>query len=173
METLLRNLREYWSVDEHWNSEPDRVDCNNSFDRAIQKLARAIQEIGARLTHDPLPVCTAKEFPLIMLFQNFIGNAIKYGRLGTAPDIHVRAQKQDSMWHFSVSDSGIELNRSTWKPSLSHLSVFTVRTFILAAAWVWLFAKESWSRAEGRIWAESGGQGSVFHFTLRDKDGTA
>lgn len=86
---------------------PARVDCNVAFDRAIQNLSRAIHESGARITREPLPACPVEEFPLGLLFQNLIGNAIKSRRAEEPPRIDVRAHKQDGMWHFFMTDNGI------------------------------------------------------------------
>ncbi len=55
METLLKNLREYWSVNEHWDDTSARTDCNAALEQAIRNLGSAIEESGARITHDPLP----------------------------------------------------------------------------------------------------------------------
>ena len=59
------------------------------------------------LTHDPLPTIMAEEVPLVLLFQNLIGNALKYHRPGEAPRVHVSAQPSGNLWTFSVTDNGL------------------------------------------------------------------
>ena len=81
MEMLLRNLREYWSVTENWHEPRVRVDCNTVLEKAAKLLDRAIRECDTRITHEPLPVVTANELSLVLLFQNLIGNAINTAKL--------------------------------------------------------------------------------------------
>ena len=173
METLLRNLREYWTVNEHWSDEPTRVDCKMAFDRAVQNLDRAIQESGARITHDPMPTCAAEEFPLVMLFQNLIGNAIKYRRAEEPPVIHIRAQKQDGMWNWSVTDNGIGIDTQHLDTIFAPFKRLHGSGEYPGSGLGLAICKKIVERAGGRIWAESSGQGSTFHFTLPDKDGDA
>src|SRR5882724_10535845 len=107
MERLLKDLREYWSINEHWLEHPVPVDCNSLCDDAIQILRAPIEESGGKVTHDPLPKVLAEEIPLKLLFQNLIANAIKYHRDGEAPLVHISARLEAGFWHFSVADNGI------------------------------------------------------------------
>jgi light-regulated signal transduction histidine kinase (bacteriophytochrome) len=174
METLLRNLREYWSLNEHRGDNPARVECSAAFDRAVQNLDRAIKESGARITHEPLPACTAEEFPLMLLFQNLISNAIKYRRAEVPPDINIRAQnKKDGMWHFSVTDNGIGIEPQYLSTIFAPFKRLHGSNEYPGSGLGLAICKRIVERAGGRIWAESTGQGSVFHFTLPDKDGAA
>ena len=67
------------------------TDCNKVFDRAINNLQTAIKESSAAVTHDPLPTVTADKGQLEQLFQNLIGNAIKFCGKESPPRIHVSA----------------------------------------------------------------------------------
>ncbi len=59
------------------------------------------------ISNDPLPIVRAEQYPLTLLFQNLIGNAIKYARRGTIPRIRVSAQQDTTVCQFSVADNGI------------------------------------------------------------------
>ena len=73
---------------------------------ALVNLGGAIEDSGARVTHDKLPTVHADEMQLIQLFQNLVGNAIKY-RTAKAPQVHVSAAQQRGRWQFSVKDNGL------------------------------------------------------------------
>ena len=106
VEMLLRDLREYWLVNEPLgNLVP--VDCEDVLRKIMQPLRVPVTESGAIATHDPLPTVSAHHVGLVMLFQNLLGNAIKYQRSGEQPRVHVAAEKKSHMWRFSVKDDGI------------------------------------------------------------------
>jgi PAS domain S-box-containing protein len=87
--------------------EPPRcVDLHTAVEQARQNLALEIEESGARITVDPLPVVLGNEIQLVRLFQNLIGNAVKYhGR--ESPEIHVGAERQGPCWVIGIEDDGI------------------------------------------------------------------
>ena len=92
MEALLTDLREYWSVDEGKVDKLATIDSNEVLAKTLGYLQSAVAESGAVITNDPLPVVRAEQYPLTLLFQNLIGNAIKYSRRGTVPRIRISAQ---------------------------------------------------------------------------------
>ena len=173
METLLKNLREYWSVSEHWDDSSAHTDCNAALEQAIRNLGGTIEESGARITHDPLPTVTAEEVPLVLLFQNLISNAVKYGRNGEKPEIRIGASGERGMWHISVADNGIGI-------APQHLDTIFAPFKRLHGAEEYpgsglglAICKKIVERAGGRIWAESSSHGSTFHFTIPARNGEA
>src|SRR6266852_670985 len=172
METLLKDLREYWSVNEHWLERPDPIDSNRVCEEVLQVLNAAIQESGASVTHDQLPTVMAEEVPMRLLFQNLIGNGIKYRRQGEPAHIHIGARRNAGLWRFSVADNGIGIEaqylETIFAPfkRLHGLDEYPGSGIGLA------ICKKIVERSGGQIWAESTyGQGSTFHFTLPAKDG--
>src|SRR5439155_18061011 len=107
MEALLAGLREYWSVYEEKIEHLIPIDGNHVLEKALDFLAVTIQEEHGIVTHDPLPTVMAEEVPLVLVFQNLIGNALKYHRPGEPPRIHVSAQPCANVWSFSARDNGI------------------------------------------------------------------
>jgi signal transduction histidine kinase len=86
--------------------ETKQVDCEAVLARVLANLDSAIRDSGALITHDPLP-CVPGSEQLESVFQNLISNAIKYGRPGVAPEIHLSARKDADAWVFSFADNGI------------------------------------------------------------------
>jgi PAS domain S-box-containing protein len=82
------------------------VSSEHALDRALINLAGAIEGSGAKVTRDPLPKVHADETQLVQLFQNLIGNALKYRNANT-PTVHVSAAQKRGLWQFSVKDNGI------------------------------------------------------------------
>ena len=136
-------------------------------DVAVHNLQAAIEENGAVITHDALPAVQADRTQLIQLFQNLVGNALKFRRPGEPPHIHVTARNLGQEWQFSVADNGIGIDLQ-----------FNERIFVIFQR---LHAREQYpgtgiglaickrivERHGGRIWVESTpGQGTTLFFTL-------
>ncbi len=78
--------------------------------RALLNLRGAVEDSGAMVSHDPLPMVMADEMQLTQLFQNLVGNAIKYQKSGT-PKVHVSATMNgENKWNFSVTDNGLGID---------------------------------------------------------------
>lgn len=109
MEALLKGMREYWQASEHAEDHA-AVHCSEALKEALLNLQESITNSGAVVTHDSLPVVRAEEVLLVQLFQNLIGNAIKY-RSEEPPQVHISARKNDMrQWVFSVKDNGIGID---------------------------------------------------------------
>lgn len=137
-----------------------------ALDRALANLRLAITESGATITHDVMPHLKADISQLTQLFQNLIGNALKF-RGDVAPTVHIGAEQKEGTWHFSVRDNGIGI-----KPE------FFDRIFVIFQR---LHGKQEYpgtgiglsvckkivERHGGNIWIESEpDKGTTFHFTL-------
>jgi PAS domain S-box-containing protein len=82
------------------------VDCNEALGRAVSNLRISIAENAAQVSHEELPVIQADATQLVQLFQNLIGNGIKFKGVNP-PRVHVSAVRQADYWTFSVRDNGI------------------------------------------------------------------
>jgi signal transduction histidine kinase len=87
-------------------NRPAGVDLQDAVAQAIQDLALAIKASGARVTVDRLPIVRGKLIPLVRLFQNLIGNAVKYGREDRV-EIHVTAGRRGPGWVIRIEDNGL------------------------------------------------------------------
>ncbi|MCZ0899082.1 PAS domain S-box protein, partial [Microcoleus sp. HI-ES] len=105
MQALIDDLLEYSRVGR--SQKPfEMIDCNRVFEDACANLQLAIRENQASVTRGDLPRVKGDCFQLLQLFQNLIGNAIKY-RSSEAPVVQVDASRQGDSWVFSVQDNGI------------------------------------------------------------------
>src|ERR1700720_3376323 len=106
MQLLIRDLLTYSRVG---SKGEDLVDTSSeaALRQAIRNLRGAIEGSGAIVTHDALPSVMADEMQLTQLFQNLVGNAIKYQGPGV-PRVHIAATKSNGKkWTFSVQDNGL------------------------------------------------------------------
>ena len=171
MEALLTDLREYWSVNEQRVEKLIPIDCNGVLEKALAYLEMRVRESGAVVTHDCLPTVMAEEVPLALLFQNLIGNAVKYHRPDEPPRIHVSAARSDGAWNFAVTDNGIGIDAEFLQMIFAPFKRLHGREYPGTGIGLAMCQKIV-ERYGGRIWAESaGGQGSAFHFTIPAKGG--
>ncbi len=147
------------------------IDCEQAWSEALANLAKVIEDTGARVTCDPLPQVTADFAQVVQLFQNLIGNALKY-RSDRPPRIHGSAQCQGRLWLFSIRDNGIGIEPQYQDrifvifQRLHGLGEYSGTGIGLAVC------KRIVERHGGSLWVESVyGQGSTFCFTLPEAPG--
>ena len=165
MEALLNALLRYWEITERSEESLTPVDCNSVLSIARLNLQESILKSGAIVTADPLPTVVADEMMLVQVFQNLIGNSIRY-RGTTPPAIRISAVRAGERWLFSVRDNGIGVARADAERVFAMFGSLTGDGTSGTGIGLALCRKVI-ERNGGRIWVESEvGQGSVFRFTL-------
>jgi PAS domain S-box-containing protein len=106
MQQIIQDLLSYSRVQTS-AQEFDLLDANKALDRALLNLHKTIEDQHALVTRDPLPQILADGTQITQLFQNLIGNGLKFQETGNTPAIHVSAEKKGEFWQFSVQDNGI------------------------------------------------------------------
>jgi two-component system, sensor histidine kinase and response regulator len=140
--------------------------CEEVLAAALANLQVAIEESHAAVTHDPLPTVDADETQLLQLFQNLIGNALKFCK-DKAPAIHVSAKQQAERWLFSVRDNGIGIEPQHYERIFVVFQRLHGREEYPGTGIGLAVCKKIVERHGGRIWVESQpGQGSTFFFRL-------
>jgi signal transduction histidine kinase len=133
---------------------------------ALAALRIAIAESGATVTHDPLPMVQADASQLEQVFQNVVGNALKF-RGPASPQIHVTAQAQGQQWVFAVRDNGIGIASQHTEQIFDVFRRLHTRERYPGTGMGLAICKKIVERHGGRIWVESElGQGTTFYFTL-------
>ena len=168
MQRLINDLLAYSRVGSAGTrSEP--IDCTNAYQAARANLRAQIKESGAEVTGDTLPIVTADETQLVQLFQNLIGNAIKY-RSDEPSRVHISAVQGDGEWTFGVRDNGIGIDAQYGEQIFEMFQrLHTAAEYPGTGAGLAICKKivERWG---GRIWVDSQiGGGSTFCFTIPDR----
>jgi hypothetical protein len=165
MQVLINGLLAYSRVGSRGNGFAP-TDCAMIFDHAVANLQASIAENDAVVTRDPLPTVPCDGAQLIQVFQNLIGNSIKFHDT-QPPRVHVAAERRPSEWVFSAKDNGIGIdpqyaNRIFEVFQRLHNSAQYPGSGIGLA-----IAKKIVERHGGRIWVESQlDHGATFFFTL-------
>ena len=165
MQALINDLLAYSRVDSRGGSfEP--TNCEQVLESATSNLKLALQESGAAVTHEPLPTVRADPVQLTQLFQNLLGNAMKFHG-PEPPRIHIECERQNGEWIFSVKDNGIGIEPRNYDRIFVIFQRLHTRKEYSGTGIGLAICKRIVERHGGRIWVESApGQGSTFCFTL-------
>jgi light-regulated signal transduction histidine kinase (bacteriophytochrome) len=140
--------------------------CEDLLAQVLSNLQVAIQENDALIIHDPLPTVMADGTQLMAVFQNLIGNAIKF-RAGRQPHIHISAGRQKDEWLFSVRDNGIGIAPEYFERIFAIFSRLHTQTRYPGTGIGLTICKRVVERHGGRIWVESRpGEGATFFFSI-------
>lgn len=149
-------------------------DCEAALERALENLKVSIEDSDAVVTHGPLPRIRADATQIVQLFQNLVGNAIKFRRKDVPPRVRVEAELCADDWHFSVRDNGIGIDPKRANRIFVIFQRLHGRDDYPGTGIGLAICKKIVERHGGRIWVESGpGDGSVFRFTLPRAAGEA
>ena len=149
------------------NAHGQSIPCQQALDTALANLDAAIAESHAQITRDDLPTVTAEPTQLAQLFQNLIGNAIKFGRSDVAPAIHVGCRREGEGWLFSVQDNGIGIDAQYQDKIFMIFQRLHGREKYAGTGIGLAICKKIAEQHGGKIWVESAaGEGSTFYFTI-------
>ena len=164
MQTLVQDLLAFSRVGRKQEA-PQETDCNLVVQSVMANLQSIIQETGARINYHALPVLVAARSELVQLFQNLIGNAIKFRR-AEAPEVRISARKTKKEWLFSVEDNGIGIAPQNVEDVFVIFKRLHTREEYAGSGIGLAICKKIVEHNQGRIWVESQpGQGSIFRFT--------
>ena len=147
------------------------TDCEVVLAQVLDNLKMTVQETGAVITHDPLPPIMADDSQMAQLFQNLMGNALKF-RGEAPPQIHLNAEFQGQEWRFSVRDNCIGIAPEFFDRIFIIFQRLHGREDYTGTGIGLAVCKRIVERHGGRIWVESQeGAGSTFYFTIPVRGG--
>lgn len=165
MQALVSDLLAYSRVDTR-GKEFGAIDCEKVLQAVLANLLKTLEESGGQVTHDPLPTVEGDETQLWQVFQNLVGNALKFHG-SEPPRVHVSAQEIKGEWRFSVRDNGIGIDPQDAERIFLVFRRLHTRTEYPGTGMGLAITKKIVERHGGRIWLESEpGKGSTFCFSL-------
>lgn len=143
------------------------TDFGQALSEAQGNLEEAIKESGAEITSDPLPVISSDSSQIALLFENLVENAVKFRQEGTAPRIHVSAEKKGDKWVFAVKDNGLGIDPKFFDSIFGIFQQLHPPERYPGTGIGLAICKRILERHGGAIWVESEpGKGSTFFFSI-------
>ncbi|SEK42137.1 sensor histidine kinase [Nonomuraea pusilla] len=166
MQLLINDLLDFSRVGRA-TGEREPADAGGALDAALENLSAAIEDAGAVVTRDPLPVVLADPRRLTQLFQNLVENAVKF-RSERPPRVHVGVRRVDDLWEFSCSDNGIGVEPKYAERIFLIFQRLHPRDVYPGTGIGLALCRKIVEFHGGRIWLDgsAGGQGATFRWTL-------
>jgi PAS domain S-box-containing protein len=165
MQVLVNDLLAYSRVGTQ-AKEFAAVDCEKALRTVLTNLQQTLEESSGQMTHDPLPTVQGDETQLWQVFQNLVGNALKFHG-SEPPRVHVSAQELKGEWRFSVRDNGIGIDPQQAERIFLLFQRLHTRAEFPGTGMGLAITKRIVEQHGGRIWMESEpGKGSTFYFSL-------
>lgn len=166
MQTLIDDVLAYSKVDLK-GIECQLTNVEDALTQAIANLRGRISETQATVTYDPMPQLVADGTQLMQLFQNLIGNAIKFRQPDQAPRIHISVERTEESWKIGVHDNGIGIDPQFSDRIFVIFQRLHTRDEYHGSGMGLAICKKIVECHRGQIWVESElGQGATFYFTL-------
>ena len=167
MEQLIRDLLAFSRVGTRGDPFVP-TDLEDALRQALRNLEVSLTSTQATVAHDPLPTLPVDATQIMQLFQNLVGNALKFHG-EQPPNIHIGAQRQDGRWVFWVRDNGIGIEPQYYEKIFQIFQRLHTRKDYPGTGIGLAICKRIVERHSGTIWVESQpGQGSTFYFSLPD-----
>jgi two-component system sensor histidine kinase/response regulator len=170
MRSFIDDLLRYAHATHDRGANVTEVDMDVLLTQVLFNLEAMIRNKGVKVTQDPMPKILA-DARIEHVLQNLVSNAIKYGRPGVVPEVHISASEKEGSWLFSVRDNGIGIE-SQYKNQIfrvfSRLHGQDVAGHGIGLA----LAQKVVETNGGTIWVESEpGVGSTFFFAIPQEQG--
>lgn len=166
MRILIKDLLDYSRIGK--NRQIKIVDCNIILRQVLTDLGKIIEDSGATISSDPLPILPGYPTELKLLFQNLISNSLKFSQKDTPPATRITVQQQkEGFWEFSIQDNGIGIDETNHQKIFDIFKRLHPQSVYQGSGIGLAHCRKIVEVHGGKIWVESAlGKGSTFHFTL-------
>ncbi len=166
MQTLIDDVLVYSKLDLQ-GIEWEPTDVGIALNRALNHLRGQIRQTGAIVTSDPMPTIVADSTQLTQIFQNLIGNAIKFSKPDTIPQVYVSVVQRENDWLFAVRADGIGIDPQYFDRIFVIFQRLHTRDEYSGTGIGLTLCKKIVECHHGKIWVTSElGQGATFSFTI-------
>jgi light-regulated signal transduction histidine kinase (bacteriophytochrome) len=166
MNGLITDLLEFSKVRTE-DTPLEKIELNQLLDEQRKYYESLLAECEGTLSYSRLPTIIGRRVPIIVLFRNLIGNAIKYRTQEIPPEITIEGKEYKDHWKFSVADNGIGFDQSQAEAIFEMFSRLQTRQEYSGTGLGLSICKKIVEQHRGKIWAESTSvQGSIFYFTV-------
>jgi PAS domain S-box-containing protein len=169
MRRLVQDLLDYSRLGRERILEP--IDCNQVVQQVLNDLTMAVQESGAVIHIDRLPVISGYATEMKQLFQNLISNSIKFRKPGQAAIISISATPAEEYWKFKITDNGIGIEDKYWERIFIIFQRLHTKNEYEGTGIGLAHCKKIAELHNGKIWVDSiPGEGSTFYFTIKKRN---
>jgi two-component system, chemotaxis family, CheB/CheR fusion protein len=169
MQAMIKDLMDFSRLGKEFATKTE-VNLSDCLDRALLNLRASIEQSGAKITHSLLPTVNGDPSQLVRLFQNLIGNAIKFRKDDEPPEVHVAITQSEEGWVISVRDNGIGIDMKSSDRVFQVFQRLHTREQYEGTGIGLAICRRIVQQHGGHIWLESEvGKGTTFYFTLPGK----
>jgi PAS domain S-box-containing protein len=167
MRQMILNLLEFSKVG-RFNGKSEEVDINELVKNVESLYKKKIEDTGATIISENLPVIKTYKSPLQQVIQNLVSNGLKYHEAGKKPIIHISAEKKASHWQFAVSDNGIGIDPDYYERIFILFQRLHENEEYSGTGMGLAIVKKIVEAMGGEVWiASEKGKGSTFFFTIK------
>lgn len=169
MRQIILDLLDYSRIGKH-DDGLEEISLPKIVSEVLRLQGKLIEESGAQIFVGDLPTINTFKAPIVQIFQNIIGNSLKYRKKGTAPVISINAEESENEWLFSVGDNGIGIEKEYFERVFIIFQRLHSKHEYSGTGMGLAIVKKILENLGGQIWVRSEtGIGSTFFFTIPKK----
>jgi light-regulated signal transduction histidine kinase (bacteriophytochrome) len=167
MRQIILDLLEF-SRAGSFSGELEEINLEEVMEEIKHLQSKVIEEKSATITYEALPILIAMNSPVLQIFHNLIGNALKYSQKTVPPKIHICSERKGDFWNFCVKDNGIGISKEYQERIFVIFQRLHGKTEYSGTGLGLSIVKKIIEKMEGNIWVESEGvgKGSSFYFQI-------
>jgi len=167
MRNIILDILEYSKVGKTSTEEKELININEILNEVCKINQKITEETKAEIVYEELPEIYAYKSPLIQIFHNLIGNALKYQTASNKPVVNISCEKIDKMWQFKISDNGIGIPEEYLEKIFVIFQRLHSKSEYSGTGMGLAIVKKLIENLGGKIWVESEiNKGSTFYFTI-------